>query len=194
MQRKFNSAVLVFLTTISLLYARENNYYIYSGDKLIEEYDHAGNCVKEYIYLGNKLIAEYVPQTGKYYYYMSDQINSSRVIIDDDLNLVYSSAHGPYGEPLKTWTNTFDPNPKFSGKEREKGYTNHDYFGARYYDNSSYRFISVDPIINKSEALVNPNSLAAFEILPPCLSITFRIKIRSVSCRFKFSAFSKASF
>jgi RHS repeat-associated protein len=132
-----------------------NTYYIYSGDKLIEEYDNAGNCVKEYIYLGNRLVAEYIPQTGKYYYYMSDQINSSRVIIDDDLNVVYSAAHGPYGDSLKIWVNTYDPNPKFSGKERE-GYTNHDYFGARYYDKSTFRFTSVDPIINKSDALGNP--------------------------------------
>ena len=87
--------------------------------------------------------------------YMNDQINSSRVIIDDDLNIVYSAAHGPYGEPLKTWTNTYNPNPKFSGKERE-GYTKHDYFGARYYDNSTFRFISVDPIINLKKALTNP--------------------------------------
>jgi RHS repeat-associated protein len=51
--------------------------------------------------------------------------------------------------------NTYDPRLKYSGKERE-GYTKHDYFGARYYDNSTFRFISVDPIINKKEALVNP--------------------------------------
>ena len=30
-----------------------------------------------------------------------------------------------------------------------------DYFGARYYDHNSYRFISTDPIINKEEALSN---------------------------------------
>ena len=43
---------------------------------------------------------------------------------------------------------SFDPNPKFSGKERE-GYSGWDYFGARYYDHGMYRFTSVDPIINK---------------------------------------------
>jgi RHS repeat-associated protein len=44
---------------------------------------------------------------------------------------------------------------KFSGKERE-GYSDLDYFGARYYDHKSYRFNSVDPIINRVEALYNP--------------------------------------
>jgi hypothetical protein len=27
-----------------------------------------------------KLLAEYRPRTGKYYYYMSDQINTTRVV------------------------------------------------------------------------------------------------------------------
>jgi len=31
-----------------------------------------------------------------------------------------------------------------------------DYFGARHYDHLRYRFISVDPVINKDEALTNP--------------------------------------
>jgi len=44
---------------------------------------------------------------------------------------------------------------KFSGKEREYK-SEMDYFGARYYDHLKYRFLSVDPIINKDEALANP--------------------------------------
>ena len=46
---------------------------------------------------------------------------------------------------------------KFSGKERE-GYSDLDYFWARYYDHKSYRFNSVDPVINKIEALYNPQA------------------------------------
>lgn len=51
--------------------------------------------------------------------------------------------------------NTYQPSLKFSGKERESG-SELDYFGARYYGHSQYRFISVDPVINKNEALANP--------------------------------------
>ena len=133
-----------------------DTYYIWSHDgKLLAEYDQNGNCVKDYIYIGNKLLAEYHPQTGKYYYHMSDQINSTRIVIDDYGNLVYSAAHGPYGDIQKEWVNTYDPKQKFSGKERES-YTDLDYFGARYYDNHSYRFLSVDPVRNKDEAIGNP--------------------------------------
>ncbi len=101
------------------------------------------------------MIAEYRPQTNTYYYYMSDQINTTRIITDGNGNVVYSALHGPYGDVQKVWTSTYDPKLKFSGKERE-GYSELDYFGARYYDHNSYRFISVDPIINKEEALSNP--------------------------------------
>jgi RHS repeat-associated protein len=133
-----------------------DTYYIYSFDgKLLSEYDQTGSCVRDYIYAGNRLLAEYRPATGKYYYYMSDQINSTRIITDDLGNVVYSEAYGPYGDVQKTWTKTYDPKQKFSGKERE-GYSELDYFGARYFDNNSYRFISVDPIINKEGAIGNP--------------------------------------
>ncbi|MCP4217613.1 MAG: RHS repeat-associated core domain-containing protein [bacterium] len=133
-----------------------NAYYVYSYDgKLMAEYDSTNTCTKEYIYLGGRLIAEYQPPTGKYFYYMSDQINSTRMITDDVGNVVYSEAYGPYGDVQKTWNATYDPKQKFSGKERE-AYSDLDYFGARYFDRHSRRFISVDPIINKKEALANP--------------------------------------
>jgi RHS repeat-associated protein len=133
-----------------------NTYYIYTFDgKLLAEYDHNGNCVRDYIYAGNRLIAEYKPQTDEYFYYMNDQINSTRIITNENGEVVFSQAYGPYGDVQKTWTSTYDPKLKFSGKERE-GYSELDYFGARYYDHKSYRFNSVDPIINKDEALVNP--------------------------------------
>ena len=133
-----------------------DTYYIYSFDgKLLSEYDQTGSCVRDYIYAGNRLIAEYRPQTSKYYYYMSDQISSTRIITDDSGAVVYSEAYGPYGDVQKTWAKTYDPKQKFSGKERE-GYSELDYFGARYFDNNSYRFISVDPVINKEGALSNP--------------------------------------
>jgi len=131
-------------------------YYIwgYNG-KLLAEYDQAGICSREYIYAGIKLIAEYQPQTGQYYYYMSDQVNSSRLITDSTGDVVYSAGYEPFGAKMTTWIDTYDPQLKFSGKERES-YTNLDYFGARYYDNPSYRFLSPDPVMNKEKALANP--------------------------------------
>ncbi|MFX1535259.1 MAG: choice-of-anchor D domain-containing protein, partial [Promethearchaeota archaeon] len=134
----------------------ENTYYIYSFDgKLLAEYDTNGACVRDYIYIGNRLIAEYRPQETKYYYYASDQVNSIRMITDDSGTKVYSTAYDPYGGIQKTWENTYDPKLKFSGKERDND-SGLDYFGARYYGHSSYRFISTDPVINREEAISNP--------------------------------------
>jgi RHS repeat-associated protein len=112
-------------------------------------------CVKDYIYLGSKLIAEYQPVTGTKYYYASDQINSTRIITNSSGTVVYSALFDPYGGMQKQWVNTYSPSLKFSGKERESK-SEMDYFGARYYDHKRYRFISVDPVINKVEALTNP--------------------------------------
>jgi len=131
-------------------------YYIYSFDgKLLAEYDAAGVCQKDYIYMGSKLLAEYQPVIAKYYYYTSDQINSTRIITDGTGTVVYSALFDPYGGMQKQWVNTYSPSLKFSGKERESG-SEMDYFAARYYDHLRYRFISADPLINKDEAFANP--------------------------------------
>jgi len=59
------------------------------------------------------------------------------------------------GTVLNTSPYEYDPVLKFSGKERDHE-SELDYFGARYYNHTHSRFISTDPIINKEEALSNP--------------------------------------
>ena len=143
-------------TNIGRTQTASTTYYIWSFDgRLMAEYDQTDTCTREYIYLGNTLLAEYHPPTGKYYYQFQDQVNSTRLVTDDDGNVVYSATYGPYGDIQKEWVNTYHPKQKYSGKERDS-YTDLDYFGARYYDNTSYRFISVDPVRNREEAIVNP--------------------------------------
>ncbi|MDI6699585.1 MAG: RHS repeat-associated core domain-containing protein [Candidatus Saccharicenans sp.] len=101
------------------------------------------------------MVAEYQPATGRYFYYTTDQINSTRVVADDNGNVVYASVHDPYGGIHHTWANAFNPELKFSGKEQdaESGLY---YFGARYYDPTLYRFLSPDPVIPTGPALYNP--------------------------------------
>ncbi len=102
----------------STLYAA--TYYIHSFDgKLLAEYDSTGVCQKDYIYMGNKLLAEYQPVIAKYYYYTSDQINSTRIITDSYGTVVYSAVSDAYGGMQKQWVNTYQLSLKFSGKERE---------------------------------------------------------------------------
>lgn len=132
------------------------SYYIYSFDgKLLAEYNTLGQWLRDYIYIGNQLIAEY-RGNGIYYYYTPDQVNSTRIVTDGSGNVVYSVAYDPYGGIQKTWgTPTYTPTLKFSGKERDQE-SQLDYFGARYHASFYYRWLSVDPVINRQEALVNP--------------------------------------
>ena len=76
---------------------------------------------------------------------------------DGSGNVVYSAAHDPYGGIQKRWTNppVYDPQLKFSGKERDQE-SGLDYFGARYYYAAHYRFLSTDPIANKADAVIDP--------------------------------------
>jgi hypothetical protein len=79
-------------------------YYLYSaGGQLMAEYDQSGSCLKEFIYLNGRLLAEYLPQADLTYYYLSDQIGSTRFITNDAGEVVYSAIQGPYGEDLRTW-------------------------------------------------------------------------------------------
>jgi RHS repeat-associated protein len=121
------------------------NFYIYSFDgKLLQVYDVFGTLLKDYIYMGSRLVAEYDHVGARLLYYTPDQINTTRVVTDQSGNVVYSAVHDPYGGIQQTLVSTYDPQLKFSGKERDAE-SQLDYFGARYYDRSQYRFLSVDP-------------------------------------------------
>jgi RHS repeat-associated protein len=142
--------------------ASGGSFYIYSYDgRLLAEYNRLDQPVKDYIYIGNQLLAEYKPQESRMYFYTPDQINSTRIVTDESGTVVYSAAHDPYGGIQKTWVNTYDPTPKFSGKERDAE-SGLDYFGARYYDKAQYRFISADPVINTDQYILNPQRMHLF--------------------------------
>jgi RHS repeat-associated protein len=139
----------------SLGIGTETTYSVYGPNgKLVAEYDEAGTLTREYIYAGGTLLAEFRPdpEPGKYYYYLSDQVRSTRLTTDDNGSVVYSAAYGPYGEAFINWANAYEPKLGFSGKEREES-TGQDYFRARYYDSEIYRFTSVDPVMTKDEAI-----------------------------------------
>jgi RHS repeat-associated protein len=137
---------------------REGCYYIYSFDgRLLAEYDIYGECLKDYIYMGARLVAEFKPVTSQYFYYTQDQIGSTRVVTNDAGAVVYAEAHDPYGGIQKTWVNNFEPKRKFSDKERDEE-TGLDYFGARYYASTKYRWLSVDRVLNVDRSVANPQT------------------------------------
>ena len=152
---------------------REGCFYIYSFDgRLLAEYDVYGECLKDYIYMGARLVAEFKPATAEYFYYTQDQIGSTRVVTNDAGAVVYAEAHDPYGGIQKTWVNNFEPKRKFSDKERDEE-TDLDYFGARYFANTNYRWISIDPLIIKRN---DPNPPAYWNLYSFCLNNPLRYR------------------
>ncbi|MBP8600443.1 MAG: RHS repeat-associated core domain-containing protein [Candidatus Saccharicenans sp.] len=131
------------------------NMKVLINDDGSAEYNGLGEGMRDYIYLGDRLLVEYQPQTGQIYYYTSDQVNSTRVVTDQNGVRVFASVYDPYGGIQKIWENSYSPAMKFSGKERDSE-SNLDYFGARYYGNYYYRWLSPDPVINRDAALSNP--------------------------------------
>ncbi|HNS04758.1 MAG TPA: hypothetical protein PKH53_01975 [Candidatus Saccharicenans sp.] len=52
-------------------------------------------------------MAEYQPQTGQIYYYTSDQVNSTRVVRDQNGVRVFAAVYDPYGGIQKIWENSY---------------------------------------------------------------------------------------
>jgi len=78
-----------------------------------------------------------------------------RVVANQAGVRVFAAAYDPYGGIQKIWENSYSPELKFSGKERDSE-SNLDYFGARYYANYYYRWLIPDPVVNRDEAMRNP--------------------------------------
>jgi len=92
-------------------------------------------------------------------YFLKDHLGSIRATVLDSIGapVIGYDDYDPWGYPLATRTKAI-PNAylqgaskiKFTGKERDDEYAlNLDYFGARYYDFLTGRWISVDPFAGK---------------------------------------------
>ena len=83
------------------------------------------------------------------YYYVKDHIGNIRQTLDHSGTIVAAQDYYSYGEYIRSYNQGL-PNDryKFTGKERDNE-TNLDYFGARYYESSSGRWLSIDPSADK---------------------------------------------
>ena len=119
-------------------------YYITSGQNVLEEY--ATNTGSNptlnilHIYAGSQRIASIVPGND-IYYVCSDQIMSSKVMVDETGNNDQTRDYYPYGA-TRTASGSISAY-QFSGKEKDV--TGLYYFGARYYDPTIGRWLSCDP-------------------------------------------------
>jgi RHS repeat-associated protein len=92
---------------------------------------------------------------------ITDALGNIRVITDDKGNVLERHDYLPFGEECTSGPCAANPGVgagqprKFTGKERDVE-TGLDYFGARYYNANTGRFTTVDPVLNTTAALVDP--------------------------------------
>ena len=84
------------------------------------------------------------PSQGVTYYYVPDHLGNASIVTDANGAVVEESVFYPYGAD-RARTGTFKSEYRFTGKELDDETGLH-YFGARYYDSQTGRFVSVDPL------------------------------------------------
>jgi RHS repeat-associated protein len=143
--------------------------YWYGGSEVLDETDTTGSVTNtnftEYVFFGGDRIARR-DSSGDVFYYLADQVDSSRVIAEvasgqTTASMCYDGDFEPYGGE-HAYTNTCSQNYKFTGKERDNE-SGLDMFGARYYGSSLGRFMTPDwaakPVNVPSAHFGNPQSL-----------------------------------
>ena len=107
-----------------------------------------GTPTCDYIYLAGKVVAKYAWSTGSLTYFHHDVLGNTMAETDNAghqpsvlSNVVMQADYEPYGTAYQSGSAT--EKRLFTGKELDE--TGLDYFGARYYDPTIGRFISIDP-------------------------------------------------
>ena len=94
---------------------------------------------------------DWTNQLFSHYYYIKDHLGDVRMIMDENGNAQVWNNYYPFGEEMPG-LNTVNAGPDdgygFTSKELDAE-TGLYYFGARYYDSWSGRWMSVDPLSNK---------------------------------------------
>jgi RHS repeat-associated protein len=124
--------------------------YWMAGSEVLDETDTTGivtnGSFNEYVFFGGNRIARR-DSSGDVFYYLLDQIDSSRVIAEvpsgqTTATMCYDGDFEPYGGE-HAYVNTCSQNYKFTGKERDSE-SDLDNFGARYYASTTGRFMTPD--------------------------------------------------
>ena len=97
------------------------------------------------VYMNGVRVAA-IMANGNARYYLTDQVDSVKVVVDDDGNAVTRMEYLPYGE---TWFQENkagieeEHNPKYNSQELDKE-TGYYYYNARHYDAEIGRFVTAD--------------------------------------------------
>jgi RHS repeat-associated protein len=101
-----------------------------------------------HVYLNGVRVAAVAP-SGSASYYLTDQVDSVTVVLDDGGKIVTQHEYLPFGE---TWITEGDKKnaPKYNSQELDKE-TNFYFYNARHYDPEIGRFVTADTVIDGEE-------------------------------------------
>jgi len=126
-------------------------YFLYSDEGLVGEYDATGNELKTYGYTPDSLWSTnplFQKISGNYYFYQNDHLGTPQKIADISGRVVWSAQYHSFGNPTGTYHTQINPDFNhlgFPGQyyDAETGLY---YNWNRYYDPTTGRYISVDPL------------------------------------------------
>ena len=128
----------------------ENNVtttYVYSGLNVLYEENSIGTAVYIYGLTGRLAKRTTINQETNTFYYHNDYLGSTRLVTDNNKNILSAVTYHPFGESsIEEGLEDY----LFNGKEKDA--TGLYYYGARYYDPDTGRFISRDPLVGDLES------------------------------------------
>ncbi len=116
----------------------ETTTYIYSGLNVLYEKNTVGTAT--YIYGPYGILAKRttLDSESHTFYYHTDHLGSTRLVTDENRNIVTVAQYEPFGESTVTGSEPY----LYTGKEKDS--TGLSYYGARYYDSELGRFVTRD--------------------------------------------------
>ncbi len=137
---KIGMTVFIICQPILALAEETSDYYI---DKYYRQFDNGQS--ENYVYLNGLPLGEFNSE-GELNYYLTDHLQSPSVITNNQGEIVETRDYGPYGQSLNndSASSTTDLEFNFKPLDKESGLQ---YFGNRYYDNQTGKFVSYDPLL-----------------------------------------------
>ncbi|MGH9305472.1 MAG: RHS repeat-associated core domain-containing protein, partial [Acidimicrobiales bacterium] len=99
----------------------------------------------DYVYGPNGLPLEQIDSSGRVFYYLHDQLGSTRALTDSSGAVVATYTYGPYGQLASSSGSVTNPF-RFAGQYQD-GESGLYYLRNRYYDPTTAQSMSVDPAL-----------------------------------------------
>jgi len=142
-------------------------YFIYADEGLIGEYDENGTEIKAYGYRPDSIWTTnplFQKTNGSYYWYQNDHLGTPQKLIDSQGDVVWEAVYEAFGK-ARVDVELVENHLRFAGQYFDKETGLH-YNWHRYYEPTTGRYLSVDPILSANlYAYVSGNPLTFIDPL-----------------------------